>query len=183
MKFVSILTIAVYLTLSNSASAKNWYVSDWHGGKSEGHCLIATNDERRGKSMMFGFSDGRFSFNENTFNPSSSVVVENIIPPVNKTTYFELTVVFNNSIRFDTIVRSSIVEGTAELSSTSIHRNKVTDYFQGDELDHELLVTMMKKSDTMTLINENNETIARFSLKGFTKIFSKYIECVQSLQP
>jgi hypothetical protein len=175
--------VAILLATPNYTLAENWYVKDWYGAKSEGSCIIATEDEKRGKSIYFSFSDGRFSFNNNTFNPTSALTVSNIIPNVLDTTYFEVSVVFNDTLSFDTVLRSSVVSGAADLSSTSISRNEVVDFFQSKELDHELLVKLMKKSDTMKFSNNKMQTIAKFSMFGFTKIFSNYTECIRSLEP
>ena len=175
--------IAMLVATPNYALAENWYVKDWYGSKLKGSCVIGTADEKRDKSIYFSFSDGRFSFNNNRFNPISSLTVSNIIPNVLDTTYFEVSVVFNDTLSFDTVLRSSVVSGAAELSSTSVSRNKVVDFFQSKQLDHELLVKLMKKSNTMKFSNNKMQTIAQFSMLGFTKIFSMYTECVRSLEP
>ncbi|XXK33864.1 hypothetical protein ACMAY8_14475 [Rhodobacteraceae bacterium nBUS_22] len=174
----------IFLTISKPVFAQNWYVKDWYGSELKGGCLIATEDERSDKSIYFSYSDGRESYTKNTFNPISSISVSNILPQVlSDITYFDVTVVFNDTISFDTVVRSSVVSGVAQLSYTYIFNNEVSDFFQSEELNHELLVKLMKKSTSMKLLNDRKQTIAHFSLIGFTKIFSKYTACVHSLYP
>lgn len=175
--------LALLLFKPSLALAEDWYVRDWYGGPSEGHCLIATRDEARDRSLYFGFGDGRLSFNNYSYNPSSTITVTNILPPVIDTTFFETTIVFDDVVSIDTIVRSSVVSGAAELSSMQISSNKVVDFFQSKTLDHESLVKLMKASNSMKLIDDQRRVLARFSLLGFTNIFSRYSDCVRSLEP
>ena len=179
------LVLLILLLISPSlAIAERWSVRDWYGSKTEGNCLIGTSDEKRSKFLYMGYSDGRLSFNNYTFNPDFAFTVTDVIPFVSETTTFKVTLVFNNELVFDTIVRSSSLnDGSAHFSYTQVSRNKVIDFFQNPDLSQERLTNLMKKSRSMKLVNRQNQTIAEFSTMGFTKIHAKFSECIRSFDP
>lgn len=182
---MKIFTAAAFTLLlsSNPVTAENWYVGDWYGSGSEGLCLIGTSDDQENRQIYFGFADGRQSYNEYSFNPSGSISIKNIVPPTSSNTLFEVKISFDQSVGIETTMRSSFIQGEADLSYISISRNKVTDYFQSETLNHENLVNFMKISNQMTITNNRGDTLANFSLIGFTNIFEKYSSCIKDLNP